>query len=298
MRFRVLALSLVASSLLLSASPADAQIGGFLKKKAKDMVKGQTQEAAGQQKARYGPEAWGPAFTETTFAQVLQAYQRQGTKRAQLKAQRAGLVASRDSVEKLAPEMTPAREREEQAYYDRRNQQDDCMGKTLREMEEKQQDRLKARAMSDPAFRQKFMDVSMRMAQAQGQGDQAAVEKIKAEMEKMMGINSSAADSAKARQTCGEAPAMPAWLAERGRVHAVSNKFMDRISKLDEQIAAVAASGSGMDAGTLATAHERLYHWYLVATQGSNVQRFAPEEDALLQKHKDEIVALFKAEMS
>ncbi len=298
MRFGVLALSLVAYSLLLSASPADAQIGGFLKKKAKEMVKGQPQEAAGQQKGRYGPEAWGPALTEGTLAQVLQAYQRQGLQRAQLKTRRAGLVASRDSVEKLAPELTPAREREERAYYDRRNQQNDCMGKTLREMQDKQQDQLQARAMNDPSFRQKMMDATMRMAQAQARGDQAEMEKIKAEMEKAMGTGSSAADSAKARQTCGEAPAMPAWLTERERVHVVSSEFMTRISKLDEQIAAVAASGSGMEASALAAAHERLYHWYLVATQGSNVQRFAEGENALLQKHKDEIVALFKAEMS
>jgi len=294
----------VVASLALPVHDASAQLGGFVKK-AKDRVVEQQVEK--QVDKRVNPVASDPGAPpkfddvtlELTNDRISQIIRGLSAGRAVLDGangspSRATLVARRDEAARQSADLSQQNSKAFDAYYQKRDASMRCRNDAINASREKRQQandqrakEFQAKAMSDPAFREKAMAIAQKMAVAQQKGDTAEVRRL------MIELNGGApetanADSLAADKACGSLPSQPAAMVQADKLNAQANKLSEDIRQLEEKSAATEVKESGMNERQYQMARERIEAYLSAMKYKSQPRGFsAGELDALGGRRAD-----------
>lgn len=288
----------VTVALAAPAHTASAQIGGLVKR-ARDKVVEQkvdkeVEKRTGSAAASSGGAA--PTFDEVTLEltsdRVGQIIRGLSAGRALLDGangspSRATLVARRDAAmskrETLSSENTKAFD----AYYEKRDANQRCREDAVQASSDKREQgseqrtkELQAKAMTDPAFREKIMAYTQKAAAAQQRGDTAELRRLSAEL----GVvgDDPRADSLAADKACGREPARPAAMAQIEQLDAQAKELTGQIRQLEEKAAATELKESGLNERQYFVARERIEAYLSAMKYKSQARGFsATELDAL-----------------
>lgn len=294
----------VVASLALPIHDASAQLGGFVKKAKNRVVEQQVEQ---QVEKRVNPVASDPGAPPTfddvtlelTNDRISQIIQGLSAGRAVLDGangspSRATLVARRDEAARQSADLSQQNSKAFDAYYQKRDASMRCRNDASNVSREKRQQandqrtkELQAKAMSDPAFREKTMAVAQKMAVAQQKGDTAEVRRLMIELNG--GTPETAnADSIAADKTCGSLPPQPAAMVQADKLNAQANKLSEDIRGLEEKSAATEVKESKMNERQYHMARERIEAYLSAMKYKSQPRGFsAGERDALGSRRAD-----------
>ena len=284
----------VVAAVLLPLNTATAQLGGLVKKARDKAVESQVEKRVGATTSASADAA--PKFDDTTVEltneRVAQMIRGLSAGRAILEA-RTPLFARRDEAYKRRAELSDANEKALDAYTVKRDESQRCRSNAMyasRETRRKATDarnkELSAKAMNDPAYRQKIMELMPKITAAQQKGDTAEVKKLMAQMG--VGEDDTKADTAAADAKCGKEPAKPAALVEMDKLDADAQKLSDDIRKMEEQAAATEQKESGLTERQFMMARERIEAYLSAVKYKANPGGFsAAERDALGARRAD-----------
>jgi hypothetical protein len=145
---------------------------------------------------------------------------------------------------------------------------------------------LSARAMNDPAYRQKIMELTPKLAAAQQKGDTVELKRLMAQM----GVteDDTKADTAAADAKCGKEPAKPAALVEMDKLDAQAEKLADDIRTMEETAASTEQKESGLTERQFMMARERIEAYLSAVKYKAKPGGFSPTElDALGSRRAD-----------
>ena len=146
---------------------------------------------------------------------------------------------------------------------------------------------MQAKAMSDPAFREKAMDIARKMAAAQQKGDTVEMRRLMAELG---GVSDDPkADSLAADKTCGAMPPKPAAMAQIEELDAQANALSDQIRKLEEKAAATEVKDSGLNERQFLMARERAEAYLSAMKYKSQPNGFSNAELAALGARRSDL---------
>lgn len=264
----------VVASLALPIHHASAQLGGLVKK-AKDRVVEQQVEK--QVEKRVNPSASDPAappkfddvtleLTDERLSQIIRGL---SAGRALLDGtngspSRATLVARRDDAARQSAAISDQNTKAFDVYNQKRDASMRCRDDAMDASRDKRQQAYEARskefqakAISDPAFREKAMAIAQKVAVAQQKGDTAEVRRL------MIELNGGAPESAKtdslaADKACGSLPPEPAAMVQMNKLDAEANRLTDQIRQLEEKSAETEMKESGMNERQYQMARERI----------------------------------------
>jgi len=134
-----------------------------------------------------------------------------------------------------------------------------------------------AKAMSDPAFREKAMAVAQKMAVAQQKGDTAEVRRL------MIELNGGAPESANvdslaADKACGSPPPQPAAMVQSQKLDALATKLTEAIRQLEEQAAETEVKESKLEQRQYHMARERIEAYLSAMKYNSQPRGFGAGE--------------------
>ena len=284
----------VVASLALPFYGAYAQLGGLVKK-AKDRVV--EQQVANQVEKRVNPVASDPGAPpkfddvtlELTNDRISQIIRGLSAGRAVLEGangspSRATLVAQRDDAARQSADLSQKNAKSFDAYNEKRDASQRCRNDAIHASREKRQQandqrskELQAKAMSDPAFREKAMAIAQKMAAAQQKGDTAEVRRL------MIELNGGAPESANvdslaADKACGSAPAQPAAMVQSEKLNALANKLTEAIRQLEEQAAETEVKESKLEERQYHMARERIEAYLSAMKYNSQARGFSAGE--------------------
>jgi len=211
----------VVASLAVPFYGAYAQLGGLVKKAKNRVVE---QQVANQVEKRVNPVGSDPGAApkfddvtlELTNDRIGQIIRGLSAGRAVLDGangspSRATLIAQRDDAAHQSADLSQKNTKAFDAYNEKRDASQRCRNDAIHASREKRQQandqrakEFQAKAMSDPAFREKAMAVAQKMAVAQQKGDTAEVRRL------MIELNSGAPAMAFASVRYGD------WAATQG----------------------------------------------------------------------------------
>lgn len=282
-RFVFLVLALLACA--ATASPADARIGPLKKLKEKVQKKAQAQvapDASAQDVAGDKPvfDDVTLPLTDARIAGILDAFHRS----QKITAGRPALVAQRN---KASDDRGKLLDKEGDAIRELRNkrqQAETCYQDGYQAAQDKKSEEYKARALSDPALRDRFMKAAMEYNAAVAKGDTAAAQKLNAIM--MGEMLPSKEDSAAVRKSCGPMPPKSAAETKSEDLDRQVASIDEQIRKLDEQ---VQDESAGMNRQQWGMALERI-QLYLEAKKAKKAPRqFTDEEIQAIEKRLSEL---------
>lgn len=243
-------LAVAVATAMATPTAAHAQFGKLLKK-AKEKVAGgndSTAVASGTGAAVSGSLAPGsPKFDQTVVEltpavvdQMLRGMtaevrvaQANAAREEQLNAEIREIEKEVDQIHAQHPNS------ENDAWHDTNNRIAQCIDDELQKRQEENEGEIQARLMSDPAARQKMIELSQRAAVEAQRGDTAAANKTMAEV-RALTYPSAGADSAAALKKCGKPVPKPEWMAREEELN-------ERRSGINEEIRK--GSGVARDAG-------------------------------------------------
>jgi hypothetical protein len=141
------------------------------------------------------------------------------------------------------------------AWDQKRRDYENCVDSVLREASTRHQAEMRSRAVSDPAFVRKLMDLGQAMQAAQQKGDTATVRKIVAEMDGMKALTK--ADSAEATKHCTyptPPPLVKEWVGLKQQLDSLDKRRLDA----EVLVAREEARLSGMNPRQIAVFCERI----------------------------------------
>jgi hypothetical protein len=273
---RAIAVVTVASavSLTFPASTASAQLGGLVKKARDKVVEQQVDK---QIEKRTGtssstnpsaPPKYDDVTLELTAERVDGVIRGLTAGRAVLEgtsggASRATLATRRDEAATKRAELSDKNAKLLSAYTEKRDDAQRCRNNAMYASREKRnqaaQERnkeLQAKAMSDPAYRDKIMAITQKMAVAQQKGDTAELRRLMVQMGAQE--DDTKADTVAADKACGPMPATPAVLVQMDQLDAQANELTEQIRTLEEKAAATEVKQSGMNERQFHMARERI----------------------------------------
>ena len=296
---RNLVVVIVASlALPLPLHNASGQIGGLMRKARDKVVEQQVEKrtntaAASNAGTSNAGTSTAPRYDDVTLeltsdriAQVLRGLTagRAILDGANGSPSRASLTARRDDEARKSAALSDANNKIFEAYYLKRDATQRCRSDAERASsdrrqqanQQKQKD-LQAKAMSDPAFREKVMAISQKLAIAQQRGDTTEMRRL------MVELNGGSADDAKvdslaADKACGAMPAKPAAMAQVEQLDAQVNSLDDQIRKLEETSAATEVKESGLSERQFLMARERIEAYLSAMKYNSQPRGFGPGE--------------------
>jgi len=292
------------AALVVPVQGASAQLGGLVKK-AKDKVVEQQVEK--QVEKRVNPVASDPGAPpkfddvtlELTNDRISQIIRGLSAGRAVLDGangspSRATLIAQRDDAARQSADLSQKSSKAFDAYYEKRDASQRCRNDAMDASRDKRQAANEARAkefqpkaMSDPAFREKVMAITQKMAVAQQKGDTAEVRRLMIELNGGAPENAKA-DSLAADKACGSLPPQPAAMAQSEKLNALANKLTEEIRLLEEKSAATEVKESGMNERQYQMARERIEAYLSAMKYKSQPGGFsAGELDALGARRAD-----------
>ena len=301
---RGLAVAIVAS-ITLPLHNASAQIGGLVRK-ARDkaieqQVEKRTNSAATSNAAT---SSVAPRYDDVTLeltndriAQVLRGLTagRAVLDGATGSPSRASLIARRDDAARKSAAISDANGKPFEAYYLKRDATQRCRNDAERSSSQKRQQaneqkqkEFQAKAMSDPAFREKAMATAQKIAIAQQRGDTTEMRRL------MVELNGGSPDDAKvdsiaADKACGPMPARPAAMAQVEQLDAQVNALGDQIRKLEETSSATEVKESGLTERQFLMARERIEAYLSAMKYNSEPRGFGPGELAALGARRTDL---------
>jgi hypothetical protein len=294
----------VVASLALPVHNASAQLGGFVKK-AKDRVVEQQVEK--QVEKRVNPTASDPGAPpkfddvtlELTNDRISQIIRGLSAGRAVLDGangspSRTTLVTRRDEAARQSAELSQQNSKAFDAYYQKRDASMRCRNDAIHASREKRDQandqrmkELQAKAMSDPAFREKVMALTQKMAVAQQKGDTVELRRL---MVEMTGASpeSANADSLAADKACGSLPPQPAAMVQADKLNKQAEKLSEDIRQLEETAAETEVKESKLTERQYQMARERIEAYLSAMKYKSQPRGFsAGELDALGGRRAD-----------
>ena len=240
----------VVAAIAIPTHAASAQLGGLVKKARDKVVENQVEK---QIEKRTPDGGAAPKFDEVTveltaerLGQVIRGL---SAGRAAL-AGREGLVTRRDAAMQQSGELSDKNNKLISSYTDKRYENERCRNDAMNESRDKRQavadkeiKEWQAKAMSDPAFRDKAMALAQKAGEAQARGDTATMMKLMAEM----GVkrDDPKPDTLAADKACGRPPAKPVVLVQIDSLDGIAKKVSEQIRTMEEKAAATEVAQSG-----------------------------------------------------
>ena len=282
----------VVAALAFHTQTASAQLGGLVKKARDKVVENQVDKQIDKRTGTASNSGAAPTFddvtVELTSDRLAQMVRGMSAGRAILEGAngapgRAALVARRDEATRKRATLSDDNVKLLNAYTEKRDESRRCRNKAMHASRDARQaassqrsKELQAKAMSDPAFREKAVALAQKMGEAQARGDTAAFRKLAAEMG--LEADDKSADSVAADKACGREPAKPAVLAQMDQLDAQAQALTEQIRELEQKAAATEVKESGLDERQFLMARERI-EAYLSATKYKSQPRgFSPVE--------------------
>jgi len=284
----------VVASLAVPFYGAYAQLGGLVKKAKNRVVE---QQVANQVEKRVNPVGSDPGAPpkfddvtlELTNDRIGQIIRGLSAGRAVLDGangspSRATLIAQRDDAAHQSADLSQKNTKAFDAYNEKRDASQRCRNDAIHASREKRQQandqrakEFQAKAMSDPAFREKAMAVAQKMAVAQQKGDTAEVRRL------MIELNGGAPESANvdslaADKACGSPPPQPAAMVQSQTLDALATKLTEAIRQLEEQAAETEVKESKLEQRQYHMARERIEAYLSAMKYNSQPRGFGAGE--------------------
>jgi len=288
----------VVACLTVPVHNASAQLGGFVKKAKDKVVQQQVEKQVEKQiNPRASDPGAPPTFDDVTveltndrIAQIIRGLTagRAVLDGANGSPSRATLVARRDDAARQSAELSQQNSKAFDAYYQKRDASQRCRNDAIHASREKRDaandqrmKELQAKAMSDPAFREKVMALTQKMAVAQQKGDTVELRRL---MIEMTGASpeSANADSLAADKACGSLPPQPAAMVQADKLNKQAEKLSEDIRQLEEKSAATEVKESGMNERQYQMARERIEAYLSAMKYKSQPRGFSAGELAVL----------------
>ena len=284
----------VVAAILLPLNTATAQLGGLVKKARDKAIEQQVEKRVGTSNGSGSDAA--PKFDETTVeltnervGQIVRGLQ---AGRAVLDG-RAPLIERREEASKKREQLSSANQKAYDAYLVKRDESQRCRNDAMYASREKRQKstdarnkELSAKAMNDPAFRQKVMEITQKMAAAQQKGDTAELKRLAAQMG--VAEDDTKADTVAADAKCGKEVAKPAFLVQTDSLDGLANKLTDEIRKIEEKAASTEQKESGLTERQFMMARERIEAYLSAMKYNGKPRGFSPTEmEALGSRRTD-----------
>ncbi|HEU4586091.1 MAG TPA: hypothetical protein VFR95_10090 [Gemmatimonadaceae bacterium] len=285
MRVGTLTRAVLAAAVAIAVAtptPAHAQFGKLLKK-AKNAVAGEDSTAAAGGAPAAGPLAPGsPKFDETVIEltpsvvdQMLRGMTAEVRAAQSNAAREEKLNADISAIEKEYDQLRAQHPNSESdAWHDTNNRIEQCISDEVQKRQEQNEGEAQARLMSDPAARQKMIELSQRVSAEMQRGDTVAAKKTMAQVQALT-YPSAGADSAAAIEKCGKPVPKPAWMAREEELDERRSRIAEEIRKSSgaarDTALAVVAKGGGkqLTAIQYSMALERMIAWAALTGPGA-----------------------------
>ncbi len=166
-----------------------------------------------------------------------------------------------------------------------------CFEEELHERANKRSDEIGKRAMSDPALRQKYIEMGQRMGMAHATGDSVALSKVQAEMLSLLAPTRE--DSLAASKKCGPVPPLHPQAARLGGVREESGSIDASLRENEDQGNKLMSGGSGLTQEQFGMARERI-EMYLASIRNQETPTgFTSNELSSLSSHREALSAAF-----
>ena len=240
----------VVAALALPTHVASAQLGGLVKKARDKVVENQVEKQIEKRTSDAGAP---PKFDDVTVelsADRLGGIIRGLTAGRAVLADREALVTRRDAAMQKSGELHDRNGKLIDAYYDTRSKSERCRNDAMnasyekrRAVADKEMKEWQAKAMSDPAFREKAIALAQKAGEAQARGDTVTMMKLMDEM----GVkrDDPKPDSIAADKACGPLPARPVVLVQIDSLDGLAKKLSEQIRTVEEKAAATEVAQSG-----------------------------------------------------
>jgi len=288
---RGFAVAIIASlGLSIPFHPATAQLGGIVRRAKDKAIEQQVEKRTTTMVPSNTGEA--PQFNNVTLElnaeRVDQIIRGLNAGRAVLDGangspSRAALIAKRDEVSNKSAALSQDNSKAFDAYNQKNDAIHRCRNDAINTSRSKRQagadqrnKELQAKAMSDPAFREKAMAIAQKMGAAQARGDTAEMKRLQAELGLV--ADDAKADSLAADKSCGAELAKPAAMGQIAQLDAQANALADEIRKLEEKSAATEVEKSGLTERQFLMARERIEAYLSAMKYKSQPRGFSPSE--------------------
>lgn len=258
-----LAITAAAVAAIGIPATASAQLGGLVKK-ARDKVVENKVEKQIEKRTPDGGAA--PKFDDVTVElsaeRLTQVIRGLTAGRAAL-AGRETLVTRRDAAMQQSGELSDKNNKLISTYTDKRYENERCRNDAMNTSRDRRQAAMdketkewQAKAMSDPAFREKAVAIAQKAGEAQARGDTVAVRKLMAEM----GVKADdpKPDTIAADKACGRPPAKPPVLVQIDSLDGIAKELSEQIRKKEEKASATEVTESGLSDRQFFMARERI----------------------------------------
>ena len=286
-RLLVIPSALIALAIL--APTAESGIG--IPKKVKD-VAGKTAEEKAAPKAKEAPEepiVFDDVILELTDARISAILEACG-RVAAVSAARPPIVAKQAKLDEDRQKHLDKYEEKIRKDRDKRSEVDGCREDGYRAATDRRYQEYSARALSDPALRDKFMKVAQQYNAAAASGDTAAIQAAQAAMHAE--ILPTKEDTVKVNQECGSKPAISAEEKKLETFDKEQASLNEQLRAVDEKISAEQTSSkSGFNKAQWGMAVERV-QMYLAAKKQKPKDAprgYSDEEIAAMEKRLEEL---------
>lgn len=283
----------IAAAITIPAHTASAQLGGLVKKARDKVVENQVEK---QIEKRTPDGGAAPKFDDVTVElsadRLAQVIRGMTAGRAALGGREA-LVTRRDAAAQKSADLHDKNNKLISDYTDKRYKNERCRNDAMNEssderraVADKEMKEWQAKAMSDPAFREKAVAIAQKAGEAQARGDTAAVRKLMAEM----GVKADdpKPDSLAADKACGLALPKPAVLAQIDSLDGIAKQLSEEIRKTEEKASATEVAQSGLTDRQFFMARERIEAYLSAVKYKSKPSGFsAVELEALGARRTD-----------
>lgn len=308
MRTRFLAVASATIFALAFVSIAHAQLGGLgkgLLKKATDKAAQKTVDKAvdkavsdgpASTTGAYAPEVIGAPITADTLALVLRGMTAMSAHLAPIEP----LTAQRQDLEAKLSQSREANDKPRQRWEESAQKVEECQRQffaALEDQREKDMQKKMAEMQGDQKRMAEFASAASEMTRRSGElqqkGDTAGAEKLMRDFyAKMFGVDLKA-DTAAAVAKCGPVPPKPAFLVAEEKMSKEIDSIGNQIREREGAAEKVGAKAAGLESHRFAVARERLYTWRSDTSGGRPSKNFSPDENALFEAHRAEIVKAF-----
>jgi hypothetical protein len=276
-------LAILSLALALAAPlPANAQLGGLMKKARKAM---QHQDNP----------ASGGSLTDALVRSTLKGIEAQ----LPILNQRDAMSKQRDAAVTERSKLFDAHSGEGEAYSDADSKNAICRDSVFTLISDQRQAdmaNMGQQIAADPQKRAALMQQEMAMQQKAQQmmqaGDTAGARKFQMQAAMAMAGVDLKADTAKVDKACGRPPAKPAWLVKADDDADLADTLNARMQRVEEKAVSDGIRASGLTADQFNQVRERIVTWWAQQGGPNPNEGFTKEEVAILGSHRAEIEKL------
>ncbi len=288
MRATVRMTGIMFALIALCALPAQAQLGGFIKKAAKKAAENKVEDKVESATAK-------PLGGDPVTAETLDALLRGLSLELETKDKTKQLWTAIEAKAKEVTEAERAAGNEPDAWHKASRDVERCLSNSLDKSNKQHEQEMPQKMMTvmssanaNPAVVEKIQAAGKAMSDAQAKGDMPAYVRAYNNYIKMFGFDV-AKDSAVAFAACGKLPPKPASMIKLERLQAEVARLSDERRDAETESDARAAKAAGMPADKYALARERLWAWAAARKQKQATRALTKDEDALFSARASDI---------